>query len=76
MQEGPLQMSANLLDREEYVEQAYFFRAYRDRLADAIPTQEILLQVREELLSTTKLPVARVVIEGELRVRGLLADGM
>ena len=69
-------MSANLLDREEYVEQAYFFRAYRDRLADGVPSQEILVQVREELLSTTRLPVALEVIEGELLLRGQLVDGM
>ncbi len=69
-------MDAGLLDREEYVEQAYFFRAYHERLADAIPSQEILAQVREELLSTTRLPVALEVIEGELLLRGRLADGM
>ena len=69
-------MDAGLLDREEYVEQAYFFRAYRERLADAIPSQEILVQIREELLSTTRLPVALEVIEGELLLRGKLADGM
>ena len=69
-------MPAELLDREEYVEQVYFFRAYRDRLADAVPSQEILAQVREELLSTTRLPVALEVIEGELLLRGQLVDGM
>ena len=69
-------MPAELLDREEYVEQAYFFRAYRDRLADGVPSQEILHQVREELLSTTRLPVALEVIEGELLLRGQLVDGM
>ncbi|MFP6766906.1 MAG: hypothetical protein VB859_01970 [Planctomycetaceae bacterium] len=69
-------MDAGLLDREEYVEQAYFFRAYRERLADAIPSQEILVQIREELLGTTRLPVALEVIEGELLLRGKLADGM
>ncbi|HAB10300.1 MAG TPA: hypothetical protein DCE47_01270 [Planctomycetaceae bacterium] len=69
-------MPAELLDREEYVEQAYFFRAYRERLADAVPSQEILAQVREELLSNTRLPVALEVIEGELLLRGQLVDGM
>ena len=69
-------MSAELLEREEYVEQAYFFRAYRERLADGVPSQEILAQVREELLSNTRLPVALEVIEGELLLRGQLVDGM
>ena len=62
-------MTAELLDREEYVEQAYFFRAYRERLADGVPSQEILAQLREELLSNTRLPVALEVVEGELRLR-------
>lgn len=69
-------MAAELLEREEYVEQAYFFRAYRERLADAVPSQEILEQVREELLSTTKLPLALEVLSGELMLRGRLTDGM
>jgi len=69
-------MAAQLLEREEYVEQAYFFRAYRERLADGVPSQEILAQVREELLSNTRLPVALEVIEGELLLRGQLVDGM
>ncbi len=69
-------MPAELLDREEYVEQAYFFRAYRERLVDGVPSQEILAQVREELLSNTRLPMALEVIEGELMLRGQLVDGM
>ena len=69
-------MTAELLDREEYVEQAYFFRAYRERLADGVPSQEILAQLREELLSNTRLPVALEVVEGELLLRGQLVDGM
>ena len=69
-------MSAELLEREEYVEQAYFFRAYRERLEDSVPSQEILSQLREELLSSTRLPVALEVLEGELLLRGQLVDGM
>ncbi len=69
-------MAAELLEREEYVEQSYFFRAYRERLADAIPSQEILAQIREELLNTTHLPTALELIEGELLLRGQLVDGM
>ena len=69
-------MSAELLEREEYVEQAYFFRAYRERLEESVPSQEILSQLREELLSSTRLPVALEVLEGELLLRGQLVDGM
>ena len=28
-----------VLDREEYIEQAYFFQAFRERLADGQPAQ-------------------------------------
>ena len=46
-----------VLEREEYIEQAYFFHAFRERLVDGLPAQEILARVSEELLSTTKLPL-------------------
>ena len=47
-----------VLEREEYIEQVYFFRAFRERLVDGLPSQEILARIGEELLSTTKLPLA------------------
>ena len=47
-----------VLDREEYIEQAYFFQAFRERLLDGLPSQDILARVGEELLSTTRLPLA------------------
>src|SRR6266545_1887588 len=50
--------TATVLDREEYVEQAYLFRAIRERLADNQPAQDILLRVHEELLASTRLPYA------------------
>ena len=31
-----------VLDREEYIEQAYFFRVWRERVADNLATQDIL----------------------------------
>ena len=34
--------TAPVLDREEYVEQAYFFRTFRERLADNLPAQDVL----------------------------------
>ena len=46
------------LDREEYIEQTYFFRVYRERLEQNVATQDILLGVHEEILSTTRLPMA------------------
>ena len=42
-----------LLDREEYIEQAYFFRTFHERLDESLPSQEILSSIREEILATT-----------------------
>lgn len=64
-----------VLDREEYIEQAYFFRVFRDRLADNMPAQDILMRVHEELLSSTRLPYAVQFLATELKHSGLLASG-
>jgi hypothetical protein len=64
-----------ILDREEYIEQIYLFRAWRERLAAGIPTQEILGGVHEEILSTTRLPLAVQFLGTELKHSGLLASG-
>lgn len=65
-----------VLDREEYIEQAYFFHAFRERLLDGMPAQEILARVGEELLSTTRLPLAISFLATEIKVRGLMAPAM
>ena len=64
------------LDREEFIEQAYFFHAFRERLADGVPSQEILERIGEELLSTTKLPLAVGFLATESRSSGLMAPAM
>jgi hypothetical protein len=64
------------LDREEYIEQAYFFRTVRERLAEELPIQEILADVREEILATTKLPLAIDVLRGEIELKGRMSEGM
>lgn len=69
-------MPASPLDREEYIEQAYFFRVYRERLEQSVAAQEILLGIREEVLSTTKLPLAIEFLKGELLLHGRVSDGM
>lgn len=69
-------MPGPVLDREEYIEQAYFFRVFRERLEENIPSQEILAVVHEELLSTTKLPMAIEFLKGEILHQGRLSDGM
>ena len=65
-----------VLDREEYIEQAYFFHAFRERLIDGLPAQEILARVGEELLSTTRLPLAVSFLTGEIKGAGLMGPGM
>ena len=42
-----------LLDREEYVEQAYFFRTLRERMQQSMSTQELLVAIRQEILATS-----------------------
>src|SRR5687767_10025593 len=69
-------MPNDLLDREEYIEQAYFFRVFRERLDGNVPTQDILLTVREEILSTTKLPMAMEFLAGEIMLSGRMGEGM
>ncbi len=65
-----------VLDREEYIEQAYFFSAFRERLADGMPAQDILGRISEELLSTTRLPLAVGFLATESRVSGLMGPAM
>jgi len=64
------------LGREEYIEQAHFFRALGERLAGNVPAQEVLASVREEVLATTKLPLAIDFLLGELRHEGVLGPAM
>jgi hypothetical protein len=64
------------LGREEYIEQAHFFRALGERLAVNVPAQEVLASVREEVLATTKLPLAIDFLLGELRHAGVLGPAM
>jgi hypothetical protein len=64
------------LGREEYVEQAHFFRALAERLEVNVPAQEVLASVREEVLATTKLPLAIDFLLGELRHEGVLGPAV
>jgi hypothetical protein len=68
-------MASSLLDREEYIEQAYFFRVFRERLASERVAQEILERIHEEILSTTRLPYAIQFLATELKHTGLLSSG-
>jgi hypothetical protein len=65
-----------ILGREEYIEQAYFFRALRERLSSNLSAQEIIEQLGEEVLSTTRLPYAVQFLATELKHSGLLSSGL
>lgn len=67
--------AAAILDREEYIEQAYFFRILRERMAANLPAQAILSRIDQELLSTTRLPYAVQFLATELKHSGLLSSG-
>ena len=47
-----------MLERDEYIEQAYLFRSLLERIDDNASVQDLLQSIREELLSTTNLPKA------------------
>lgn len=64
------------LGREEYIEQAHFFRALAERLRENVPAQEVLGSVREEVLATTKLPMAIDFMLSELRHVGAFGTAM
>jgi hypothetical protein len=67
--------AAPVLDREEYIEQMYFFRTLRERMATNRAAQEILERLHEEILSTTRLPYAIQFLATELKHSGLLSSG-
>ncbi|MBX7105909.1 MAG: hypothetical protein K1X57_17630 [Gemmataceae bacterium] len=68
-------MKPSVLDREEYIEQAYFFRVIRERLADQRAAQDVLDSIHEEILATTRLPMAIQFLAAELRHSGQMAGG-
>jgi hypothetical protein len=67
--------TSNLLDREEQIEQAYLFRVLRERMAEGLAMQEVLQQVSQEILATTRLPYAVQFLTAEVKHSGLLSSG-
>jgi hypothetical protein len=65
-----------VLDAEEYIEQAYLFRAMSERIQASEPVQETLSQLRQEILATTKLPLAIDFLLAELNHVGSMATAM
>ncbi|MBN1590143.1 MAG: hypothetical protein JW888_11555 [Pirellulales bacterium] len=61
---------------EEFVEQAYFFRTLGERMQMDMSTQDLLESLRQEVLATTKLPMALEFMVQELRHTGGFATAM
>ena len=64
------------LDRSEYIEQQHLWQMLRRRGAEQLPMQDLLQQVRYELLATTRLPMAVDYLLTELRHSGLMGPAM
>lgn len=64
------------LDREEYIEQAYIFNGLNNRLDQSDPVQVVLKHLRDEVLSTTKLPMALDFLLAELTHVGTMGTAM
>ncbi|MEL6109594.1 MAG: hypothetical protein AAFU85_26590 [Planctomycetota bacterium] len=64
------------LDQEEYVEQAYLFQLLHEKAGGEFPIQDLLEQLRHEVLATTKLPMAMEFMLTEVKHSGLLAPAM
>ncbi|MCP4940475.1 MAG: hypothetical protein GY924_00650 [Planctomycetaceae bacterium] len=69
-------MAQPLLDRSEYIEQAYLYQVLRERVDIEMPMQELLEQIRYELLTTTNLPLAIDYLLTELKHSGQMAPAM
>ncbi len=67
---------AQLLEREEYIEQAYFYRTLNERMQQGMSTQDLLHAIRQELLSTSKLPLALDFMRTELKHTGGFGTAM
>jgi hypothetical protein len=65
-----------LLSFEEYIEQTFFFEAFRARLDDGFSTQEFLTSIRNELLATTQLPLAVDFLLTDMKHTGVLSAAM
>jgi hypothetical protein len=65
-----------MLDREEYIEQAYLFRSFGERIVAGVAAQEALAAIGQEVLATSKLPLAIDYLVGELKLVGTLSTAL
>ena len=73
-EEAPAPLSP--LPVEEYVEQRHLFKVMGEQLRENVPAQEVLGSIREEVLATTKLPMAIDFMLAELRHLGTFSTAM
>src|SRR5438128_11926525 len=71
----PAPAPGRLPERDECIEQAYFFRTVRERLLENVPAQDIFARAHEELLTTTRLPLAVQFLATDLKHTGLVSIG-
>jgi hypothetical protein len=64
------------LPREEYIEQAHFFKVLAERGEHDRATQDVLLALGDEVLSTTKLSMAIEFLVSELKLKGVFSSAM
>lgn len=67
---------SQVLSLEEYVEQAYLFKALKERMSADEPIQDLLGYLREEILATTKLPMAIDFLLAEVKQLGTMSTAM
>lgn len=67
---------APMLDQEEHVEQAHLFELLHEQAGEGFPIQDLLEQLRHEILATTRLPMAMEYLLTEVRHSGLLGPAM
>ena len=65
-----------MLDREEYIEQAHLFRAFGERVTAGVAAQEALAAIGQEVLATTKLPLAIDYLVSELKLVGTISTAL
>ena len=65
-----------MLPREEYIEQAFFFRSLAERMNRDVPTQDLLDSLGQEILATTNLPTAIEFMASVMRHSGGFAPAM
>lgn len=65
-----------MLPKEEYIEQAYLFHGLNNRIDSSDPIQTVMKHLRDEILTTTKLPMAIDFLLAELTHVGMMSTAM